>query len=219
MAKQSNWSDDFWLLLMQIYLRKPVGIKPMYSKPMVELSIELHIRPSVLFARMCAIANQETPYIQHMWETYGANPRKLAAAVKRLRGMIGFCNASEFYDGVGMSETFERDFRPVCEGTDVTPVILILIIDLYFHLTPPTMVADTPEVVELARLTGVTPAVVTDVLQIYQHCDPYLSRPANLRLLASPLMPACRTTWQRFGNCSLDSLASYAGELKEYFIR
>lgn len=217
MAKLSKWSDDYWLLLMQLYLRKPVGMKPMYCRPMVELSLELHIRPAVLFARMCEIANQETPFIERLWETYGNNPRRLSAAVKRLRTMTGFCNADAFYDGVDTMETFEHDFRPVCAGFNITPVMLILIVDLYFRLTPATMVPETPEVAELARLMKISPAVIGDVLQLYQHFDPYLSRPANLKLLSSPLMSACRSIWQRFGNSNIESLASYAGELKEYF--
>ena len=57
MAKNQLWHDDYWLLLMQLYLRKPVGVKPIYSRQMVELSIELHIAPQQLFARMCEIAN------------------------------------------------------------------------------------------------------------------------------------------------------------------
>ena len=31
MAKKSNWNDDYWLLVVQLYLRKPVGVKPLYS--------------------------------------------------------------------------------------------------------------------------------------------------------------------------------------------
>ena len=85
MAKGVKWSDDYWLLLMQIYLQKPVGIKPMYSRRMVDLSLELHLPPNVLFGRMCQIANLETPRIEHIWETYGRNPRKLARAVRLWR--------------------------------------------------------------------------------------------------------------------------------------
>ena len=130
-----------------------------------------------------------------------------------------FCNAEAFYAGVNTVETFERDFRPICEDIDVIPVMLIMIIDLYFRLTPATMVPETPEVIELARVMRISPDVVNDVLQLYQHFDPYLSRPANLRLLSSPLMPACRTIWQRFGNSSIEGLASYARELKEFFYK
>lgn len=218
MARTYNWSDDYWLPLMQLYLRKPAGIKPMYSRPMVDLSLELHIHPSVLFARMCAIANQQTPYMERLWETYGNSPRRLSAAVKRLKGMSGFCNAAAFYDGVKLCETFELDFRPVYAGSSVTPVMLILMMDLYFRLTPATMVVDTPEIVELARLTGQTPALVTDVMQMYRHCDPYLKRQIAAHLADSPLLPACRAVWWRFGNSSIESLAAHAEELRQYFV-
>ena len=39
MAKNSKWQDDYWLLLMQVYLRRPVGVKPLYSRDMVALSM------------------------------------------------------------------------------------------------------------------------------------------------------------------------------------
>lgn len=217
MAKQSNWSDDFWLLLLQLYLRNPAGVKPMYSRPMVDLSMELHVHPAVLFTKMCAIANLETPRIERIWQTYGNNPRRLSRAVRLLRGMNGFNNADEFYNGVDMNETFELDFKPV-EGDDkLTPVMLILTLDLYFRLTPPTMVAETPEIVELARLMGVPASRVVDIMRLYRYCDPYLNRTATADVLADPLMPACRRVWQHFGNSSPEVLASYAGELKEYF--
>ena len=152
MAKDSKWQDEYWLLLMQIYLQKPVGIKPMYSRAMVDLSLELHIAPERLFNKMCQIANLETPRVEHIWEVYGNNPRKLARAVRLFREMKGFNNSDAFYDGVELNESFERDFRPLEEDERFTPVMLILILDLYFRLTPQTMVAETPEVQELARL-------------------------------------------------------------------
>ena len=125
MAKDFKWQDEYWLLLMQIYLQKPVGVKPMYSRQMVNLSLELHISPDRLFNRMCQIANLETPRIEHIWEVYGNNPRKLSRAVRLWREMRGFNNAGSFYDGVEVSESFELDFKPVAEDTQVTPVMLI----------------------------------------------------------------------------------------------
>ena len=124
MAKNVKWQDDYWLLLMQLYLQKPIGIKPMYSRKMVDLSMELHISPAMLFNKMCQIANIETPRIEHIWETYGNNPRKLARATSLLRGMKGFNNASEFYEGVEVSESFEKDFKPIAEDEKFTPVML-----------------------------------------------------------------------------------------------
>ena len=214
MSKNIKWSDDYWLLLMQIYLQKPVGIKPMYSRKMVNLSLELHIAPNILFARMCQIANLETPRIEHIWETYGNNPRKLSRAVKLWREMRGYGTANAFFEGVEVNETFERDFRPIAGKGSMTPVMLILILDLYFRLTPATMVIETPEIQELARLIKVTPLEVVDAMDVFQHCDPYLNRKD---VTFSPLLLPCTEVWRRFGNANTEELASYAAQLKEYF--
>jgi hypothetical protein len=214
MARNAKWSDDYWLLLMQIYLQKPVGIKPMYCRKMVDLSLELHIAPNVLFARMCQIANLETPRIEHIWETYGNNPRKLSRAVRLWREMRGYGHANAFYEGVEVNETFERDFRPVAGEGSMTPVMLILILDLYFRLTPHTMVKDTPEVQELARLLKVKSQEVVEVMEVFQHCDPYLNRKD---VTFSPLLLPCTEIWRRYGNVNTEELASYAEQLKEYF--
>lgn len=214
MAKNSKWQDDYWLLLMQIYLQKPVGMKPMYSRKMVDLSMELHIAPDILFNKMCQIANLETPRIEHIWETYGNNPRKLSRAVSLLREMRGFNNAEEFYDGVETNESFEKDFRPIADDEILTPVMLILILDEYFRLTPITMVAETPEVQQLARLLKLKPQKVVEVLEVFQHCDPYLNRKD---VVISPLLLPCQLVWRRFGNAKTEDLASYATQLKEYF--
>lgn len=214
MAKDFKWQDEFWLLLMQIYLQKPVGVKPMYSRQMVDLSLELHISPDRLFNRMCQIANLETPRIEHIWEVYGNNPRKLSRAVRLWREMRGFNNAGSFYDGVEVSESFELDFKPVAEDTQVTPVMLILILDLYFRLTPQTMVAETPEIQELARLLKMKSKEVVEVMDVLQHCDPYLNR---RDVIFHPLLIPCQEIWRRFGNSNIEALASYAEQLKEYY--
>lgn len=209
-----KWMDDYWLLIMQHYLRKPVGIKPTYSRDMVDLAIELHIHPSILFSKMCAVANLETPRIERLWQNYAENPRRLQRAVRLLREMKGFSNATEFYDGVEVSETFEKDFRPVAEGETLTPVMLIIILDLYFRLTTITMVKETPEIIELARLIKQKPEDVVEVMELYQLCDPYLNR---RDVVFNPLMLPCKQIWQRYGNSDTEVLATYAGELKEYF--
>lgn len=214
MAKNQLWHDDYWLLLMQLYLHKPVGVKPMYSRPMVELSIELHIAPQQLFARMCEIANLETPRIERIWQEYSRNPKRLSRAVQLLRNMMGFNSSGGFYDGVEVEETFERDFRPIAEDARLTPVMLILILDQYFRLTPITMVEETPEVQQLARLLRIPVSLVTDVMYVYQHCDPYLNR---RDVIISPLLSPCQQIWQRYGNIDTRQLASYANQLKDYF--
>jgi hypothetical protein len=189
-------------------------MKPMYCRAMVDLSIELHIAPNLLFNKMCQIANLETPRIEHIWETYGNNPRKLARAVSLWREMNGFNNALECYEGVEMTESFEKDFKPIAEDEVLTPMMLILILDLYFRLTPITMVPETPEVQELARMMKLKSAKVADVLEVFQHCDPYLNR---RDVVVSPLLLPCQQIWQRYGNIDTRQLASYAEQLKDYF--
>ena len=214
MAKNSKWQDEYWLLLMQIYLQRPVGMKPMYSRAMVDLSLEIHIAPNILFNKMCQIANLETPRIEHIWESYGTNPCKLARAVSLWREMRGFNNAGEFYEGVETNESFEKDFKPISEDEVLTPMMLILILDLYFRLTPITMVPETPEVQELAKLMKLKSAKVADVLEVFQYCDPYLNR---RDVTFSPLLLPCQQIWRRFGNANTEDLASYASQLKAYF--
>ena len=214
MARNAKWSDDYWPLLMQIYLQKPVGIKPTFHRKMVDLSLELHMPPNFLFNKMCQIANLETPRIEHIWETYGRNPKKPARAVSLWREMRGYGHADAFYEGVEVQETFERDFKPVNKETTMTPVMMTLILDLYFRLTPVTMVPETPEVQELAKLIKVRPQEVIEIMKLFQYCDPYLNRKDQSD---STLLAPCQEIWRRYGNAETEQLAAYAEQLKEYF--
>ena len=186
----------------------------MYSRGMVNLSMELHIAPNMLFNKMCQIANHETPRIEYFWELYGNNPKKLKRAVNLLREMWGFNNALAFYDGVETIESFEKDFKPIADDCKLTPVMLTLILDQYFRLTPITMVAETPEVQDLAKLMKVKPEDVVEVLEMFQNCDPYLNRKD---VMMGDLSLACQQVWRRYGNANPEELASYAEQLKEYF--
>lgn len=216
MAKKAIWQDEYWLLLMQAYLKKPVGMKPLYSRVMVDLSLELHIPPQELFSRMCQIASLDKPRLERIWQKYAEDPQRLARAVRLFREMNGFGAADEFYEGVEVEETFELDFRPLAEDDRLTPAMLILILDLYFRLTPITMVAQTPEVADLAQLLKKDVQLVVEVLEVFQHCDPYLNRK---EVTFSPLLLPCTRVWQRFGNADTVQLASFADQLKEYFVK
>lgn len=214
MTRKHVWHDDYWLMLMQAYLKKPTGMKPTYSRTMVELSMELHLPPQMLHKRMEQIANLSTPRIERIWNTYSQKPKQLERAVRLLRGMTGFGAASEFYEGVEVEETFEKDFRPLTEDDRLTPAMLIIILDLYFQLTPPTMVPQTPEVQDVARLLKLKADDVCQILEVMQQCDPYLNRQA---VILSPLLLPCQQVWQRFGNEDQSVLAAHANELKAYF--
>ncbi len=214
MAKSTVWQDEYWLPLMQLYLRKPVGVKPTYSRGMVELSMELHVSPVVLSEKMSQIAALSIPRVERIWNIYSGNPRRLQRAVRLWREMRGFGAEESFYDGVDVTESFERDFRPLDEEPRLTLVALILILDLYFRLTPITMVPETPEVGELARLLKVDTQLVTMVLRLFQLCDPYLNRETSTD---NPLLIFCQEVWHRYGNGEPEQLAAFALELKEYY--
>lgn len=212
------WSDEDWLLLLQLYLREPVGVKPLYGRQTVDLALELHVEPRHLYKAMFHLRQQDTPSLRHLVTTYAANKRKLARDCKRLRRMKGFGKAEEFYEGVALNESWEKDFMPVetDEGTAeaILPVQLIVILDLYFRLTPITMAPDTPEIIELGRLVHLKPRRIADIMDIYQFCDPYLNR---ADFMMDALLPACQEVWQRYGNDNPEELAALAAQLKEYF--
>lgn len=147
MARHPLWSDEYWLLLMQIYLNKPVGVKPLYSRAIVALSMELHIQPQYLYEQMFRLRSIDTPRMEKMWTTYGKNPKKLSRGVKLLRQKSGFNNAGTFYEGVEVNESFEKDFKPLEQEPKLTPIMMVMILDLYFRLTPITMVEDRKSVV------------------------------------------------------------------------
>ena len=213
MARHPLWNDEYWLMLLQLYQKKPMGVKPLYSKGMVQLSLELHIPPTFLHEQMFKL-RMMTPRIKRLWNKYANNPRKLSSDIKHLRSMQGYGNAKAFYEGVKLNESFERDWEPLAVDPTLTPVKLIIILDLYFQLTPITMVAETPEVIDLAKLLRTTPSKVADVMGIFMCCDPYLN---HKETVDSPLMDACQKIWQRYGNGNPDKLYQLANELKIYF--
>ena len=211
---KTTWRDEYWLMVLEAYLKKPVGMKPLYSRVMVELSLELHFNLHYLQSRMKQIALLSTPRIERIWNTYSNSPARLKRMVQLLRSMKGFGFADEFYDGVQVEETFERDFRPLAEDSRFTPVMLILILDLYFQLAPSTMVEKTPEVAQLAKLMGLKASDVVEVLNMFQICDPYLERS---EITLSPLLMPCQQVWQRMSELEPQQLNKFADELKVYF--
>ena len=216
------WTDAYWLPLLQLYLKSPEGIKPLYSKPLVELGMKLHIHPSILYSRMFLLRKRDTPLIISLFDRYYDNRNKLARDVRKLWKMAGFGNAEAFYDGVETVETFERNFKPIRlignrvpeDMRKITPAMLVIVLDLYFRLTPQTMVEETPEIMELAKLLKLKPKTITGIMDIYQICDPYLKREG---IIVSPLLAECHRIWNIYGNDDPTKLASLAAQLKDSF--
>ncbi|MDD6854142.1 MAG: hypothetical protein PUD58_07570 [Prevotella sp.] len=208
------WNDEYWLLLLQLYLKKPVGMKPLYSRQLVDLSLETHVPPRYLYNQMFRLRHSDSPLLHLLWETYGKQPKKLADDVKKLKRMKGFGKSEKFYDGVEIKETFEKDFRPLPQNKQLKPVMLIMILDLYFRLTPITMSPETPEVRQLAKLMHITPQLVADVMDVFQFCDPYLNRDD---MIINPLLLPCQEIWNRYGNDNPETLSALAAQLRDYF--
>ena len=149
-----------------------------------------------------------------LMERYAKNPRKLAKKVEKLRGMSGFGSADIFYEGVEVNESFEKDFRPLDDSTVLTPVMLVMVLDLYFRLTPQTMVTDTPEVIELAKVMQIDASDVVAALAAFRNCDPCL---AHKQKIPTQLDAHCLRIWQVHANEGQEKLSALAQQLKEYF--
>lgn len=61
MARYPEWQDEYWLLLMQLYLCKPQGVKPLYSRELVKVAMEQHIPPHLLYQRMFRLRTLNEP--------------------------------------------------------------------------------------------------------------------------------------------------------------
>jgi hypothetical protein len=225
MAKHPLWHDEYWLFLIGLYQKQPQGVKPLYSRGLVDLALELHIEPEFLYAQMFKLRNIDTPSLQQYWDLYANNASKLKREISKLRHMKGFGKPSEFYEGVEVNESWEKDYKPIAVNpTDedsplaasLTPVKLIMILDLYFRLTPITMVPETPEVTALGKLIHLTARQVVEVMEVFRCCDPYLS---HGEMLISPLLTPCMQIWKRFGSENPQKLAATALQLREYFAR
>lgn len=214
MRKPANWSDEYWLPLLQLYLKKPTGMKSLYSRPLVELGMELHLTPQTIYTLMHSIHDLDSPLLRRLWDTYATRREMLNNDVDQMRRMRGFGSEASFYDGVDEVESFEKDFRPIVQDVRLTPVMLIMAIDLYFRLTPNTMVVETPEVRELAKLMRIDDALLVEVLREYIACDPCLQKP---EVEAGRLHEPCMDVWRRFGQMQPQHLAARASLLSEYF--
>ena len=221
MARRPIWHDDYWLLLIKLFLKRPQGVKRLYSKDLVDVALELHLHPTYIHRKLMQLRSIDTPRLQRMWDRYATSPRRLSRGIALLRQMKGFGNADAFFAGVTEeTETWEKDFQPIAftlpdgkPNTSLTPAMLIMILDLYFRLTPLTMVPETPEVQELAKLMRINPPQVASVMEVFRVCDPYIT---SEEFIVSPLLTPCMEVWKRFGN-DPEQLTALAAQLKDYW--
>ena len=215
MANNARWSDEYWLPLIQLYLRKPVGVKPLYDRGAIDLCLELHLPPELLHKQLQRLRLLDNPRIERLWERYSTHPRQLAAAVEKWRRMRGFGFADMFYEGVERKQLdVERLFRPIDEDPQWKPFMLIIVLGLYFRLTPLTMVAETPEVQQLAKKMRVKADDVVNVLRLYRQCDPLLHA---IPIRDAALFAPCEEIWQRYEALPDGQLEADATQMMAYF--
>lgn len=80
MAIHPLWTDDYWLLIMQLYQKSPAGVKSEYSRSVVELALELHIPPKTLQEQMEALKERTTPSLH----AYGTRTPTTHAACRAM---------------------------------------------------------------------------------------------------------------------------------------
>ena len=56
-------------------------------------------------------------------------------------------------------------------------------------------------------------AVIVEVMDVFQFCDPYLNRDD---LIISPILPVCQEVWERYGE-NPEKLEGEAAQLLAYF--
>ena len=92
--------------------------------------------------------------------------------------------------------------------------MLVIILELYFALPPNTMVSETPEVLDMARLLSLKPEEIVRILEIYQTFDPILKRKAAE---PSPIVDEAKRIWKRYYSEQPELLHTEADKLKLYF--
>lgn len=137
MATHPLWNDDYWLLVLQLYLKRPTGVKAVYAREAVDLAMELHLPPQFIHQQLQEMDRRDRLVLQLVWKTYAQKPRRLAKDIARLRKMKGFGCEQAFYEGVEVRNTFEDFFLPLTEDHELKPVMLVLVLDLYFRLGAP----------------------------------------------------------------------------------
>ena len=216
MIDSPNWNDEYLLFLMQLYLEHPVGIKPLYSRSLVNLSLDLHIEPQILLKKMQEFVENKdkTPSLKFLWDTYSDDKQKLDEAVCRLRKMRGFGKSDKFYKNVQTVSSFESMFLPIEGYKHISPVMLVMVLNVYPSVLPTAMEEGTPEIVELSKLLGIKPKLVLKIMQTFLMCDPIMNRPKDED---DELYKACLEVWREYANDTPEKLKKQVDELKDYF--
>lgn len=187
-----QWSTEESILVLDLYMNKPKGMKPATDETLVNLAQLLGRTPESLCRRMQkfqqwypvlpfdteeTLYNDENPAI---WNDYFAQPRK---AHKEAPAIL-----EEF-----------------CIDT--------LVLNLYFQLIISTMNEKVPEVVELSKLVKRPAKAVADMLLSYASLDPFMKDTPTMNVSASPIQ---QQLWNRYAD-DMDKLSHVAKYIENHY--
>lgn len=85
MATHPLWNDDYWLLVLQLYLKRPTGVKAVYAREAVDLAVELHLPPPFIHQQLQEMDRRDRLVLQLVWKL---TPRSRV-------GLQRYCAAAE----------------------------------------------------------------------------------------------------------------------------
>lgn len=175
--KAVKWTKEESILVLDLYFKKPVGMKKKDSLQIFDLAKTIGRTPNAVYRRMYDFLRwyptipllfyddmeDENDSFQPFWNEYFLDSKKLHKD----------------------AESFLSDIR-----------VYTLTLYLYFHLIPDTMAPKVPEVVALAKMVKRPPAFIVEILHNYLSCDPFMC--GKVPQASCTLQKICRLIWERY---------------------
>lgn len=190
--KAEQWTQEESVLVLDLYMSKPAGLKPVTNESLTHLAQLLGRTPEAVFRRMQKfqqwypvlpfgmneeIFQDENPAI---WSEYFNQPKKVHSEAPAI--LDEWC-----------AET--------------------LVLNLYFQLIISTMNEKVPEVVELSKLVKRPAKEIVEMLYAYAALDPFLKTPQPSELAISPI---CHHLWNRYAD-DMDKLSHVAKYIESHY--
>lgn len=193
--KAAKWTKEESVLVLDLYFKKPVGIKEKDSPLILDLAQTIGRTPNAVYRRMYGLLrwypaipllfhddlDEEDDPFQPFLNEYFINRKKLHK------------DAALFLSNIR---------------------IYTLTLHLYFHLVPSTMVPKVPEVASLAKLVGRKQDFIVEILRNYLSCDPFMQ--GKVPIPTTTLQRPCRLMWERYGK-DANKLNAAAQYITEYY--
>lgn len=190
--RTEQWTKEESVLVLDLYMNKPIGLKPVTDESLTNLAQLLGRTPEAVFRRMQKfqqwypvlpfdadedIYQDENPSV---WSDYFNQPKKAHSEAPAL-------------------------IDEWCAGT--------LVLNLYFQLIISTMNEKVPEVVELSRVVKRPAKDIVDMLYAYASLDPFLK---TNQYSGQTVSPICRHLWERYAD-DMDKLSHVAKYIESHY--